>query len=390
VQAQDRYAGKTPALSLVAGVQDRIAGGEARIRRLRLAVYAAAVRSYSVFSMRRSIWRIQRHLNNEKKVPVSHAAARRFWKKHFGINICTRWHDVYAQTSGLDDPRYVPEDVFYGSILPVLNHRELIRAYADKNLYCRWLPEELLPHALLRCIHGRFYSHDFVQIEPVGALPEGEEFFIKPSLDSGGGRQVEILSIRGGVPHLWEIATTWAELRAQYHDNFIVQRRLVQHPAISALNESSINTLRVMTLRMEQPWVVATAIRIGRAGSHVDNKTAGRAVICGVLPDGRLQAWATDKGENRVPNHPDGGYRFGGQEVPGIQAAWELARDLHHRLPYFDLVSWDITIDPDCKPHLVEANLRAPEINFHQLSTGPIFGDRTEEVLGFVRRRRDA
>jgi hypothetical protein len=345
----------------------------------------------STISLRQNVWHIQRHLTAETTIHVSHAAARRFWKQHFGVNICTRWHDVFAQTSGLDDPRYVPEDVFYGSIVPAFNTRELARAYGDKNLYCNWLPEEILPQALLRCVHGRYLSPDFCEVDPEGVLPEGEEFFIKPSVASGGGKQVELLSVRNGVPHLWEVPTSWEELRAQYLGNFIVQRRMRQHPDLAALNESSLNTIRIMTLRMDEPWVVASAIRIGRAGSHVDNKTAGRAVICGILPDGRLNSWATDPWENRVLSHPDAGYRFGGQEVPGIQAAWDFVLGLHQRQFYFDLVSWDVTIGLDCQPRLVEANLRAPEINFHQVSTGPLFGDRTEEVLRYVRnRRRDA
>ena len=161
--------------------------------------------------------------------------------------------------------------------------------------------------------------------------------------------------------------TSWEDLRAQYHGNFIVQRRLQQHADLAALNASSINTLRILTLRLDEPWVVASAIRIGRAGSHVDNKTAGRAVICGILPDGRLNSWATDPKENRVLVHPDAGYSFGGQEVPGIRAAWDFVLGLHRRLLYFDLVAWDVTIGPDCQPRLVEVNLRAPEINFHQV-----------------------
>ena len=51
-----------------------------------------------------------------------------------GVSICTRWHDVYAQPSGRDDPHYVPEDVLTVVIMPVLNNGELETAYADKNL----------------------------------------------------------------------------------------------------------------------------------------------------------------------------------------------------------------------------------------------------------------
>ena len=91
---------------------------------------------------------------------------------------------------------------------------------------------------------------------------------------------------------------------------------------------------------------------------------------------------------NRVLAHPDAGYDFGSKQVPGIHAAWDFALGLHRRLLYFDLVAWDISIGPDREPRVVEANLWKPGINLNQVNSGPLFGDRTEEVLRYVRSRR--
>ena len=45
------------------------------------------------------------------------------------------------------------------------------------------------------------------------------------------------------------------------------------------------------------------------------------------------------------------------------------------------LISWDLAIDENAQPLLIEGNLTFGELDFHQMCNGPIFGDLTEEVL---------
>jgi hypothetical protein len=176
-------------------------------------------------------------------------------------------------------------------------------------------------------------------------------------------------------------------LEKRYEGNFVVQRLLQQHSEMAALNESSINTLRIMTVQLDEPRVLSTVLRSGRAGSVVDNQTA-EGISCGVTPEGRINAWAVDRFGNRILAHPDSGYRYGGQRVPGIAKAWELVAQLQRQLLYYDLASWDIAIGPAAEPVLIEVNLRWQGVNLHQMNNGPLFGDLTEEVLRHVRERR--
>jgi hypothetical protein len=317
---------------------------------------------------------------------VARAQARGYWRKHLGVGISTRWHTIYARATGYDDVRYVPEDVFYTAIEPVLCSTALFRAYVDKNSYGQWLPPEVLPRAALRCVHGRFYTPGHERTSPDGLLAQGERYFIKPSLLSGGARQVEVLTIEGGVPHVGGVAYSWPDLVRAYQRNFIVEGAVSQHPDIAAIHPSSVNTLRITTLRLEKTTVLSTVLRCGQGQSHVDNLSAG-GLSCGIGPDGRFNAWATLAGGSRIHAHPDTGYVFDGKALPGVDSARQLVQDLHHRLFYFDLASWDVAIDPDGQPVLIEVNLRAQSINIHQENNGPLFGDRTEEVLHNVRGR---
>ena len=175
--------------------------------------------------------------------------------------------------------------------------------------------------------------------------------------------------------------------RPCYLGDFIVQRPLQPASGVAAMNASSINTIRIMTLKLDEPAVVSSVIRVGRAGSPVDNMTFRRRRCLRDQPGGRLNAWATDSRDNRVSSirttviasmvRKCRGSRRRGTSCGAPPAPF-----------YFDLASWDVTIDPQCRPTLVEVNLRGQEISFHQVNNGPLFGERTEEVLHHVRGRR--
>ncbi len=82
--------------------------------------------------------------------------------------------------------------------------------------------------------------------------------------------------------------------------------------------------------------------------------------------------------------HPITRRAFAGFTVPSYAEACSLAVSLHRRLPGFGMVSWDVAIDAEGSPVLIESNLRYQEINFLQLNNGPLFGRYTDEVLSMM------
>lgn len=50
------------------------------------------------------------------------------------------------------------------------------------------------------------------------------------------------------------------------------------------------------------------------------------------------------------------------------------------------MISWDVAIDKDAEPVLIEANLQIGDIDILQPVNGPLFGDLTEDVLKEVFR----
>ena len=83
-----------------------------------------------------------------------------------------------------------------------------------------------------------------------------------------------------------------------YGLNFIMQNAVMQHPYVSQLCSSSINTLRIATYRSvidEKPHVIGALIRIGKEGEYVDNAHAGGRFVAINKETGELGKYAVDQ-----------------------------------------------------------------------------------------------
>ena len=75
-----------------------------------------------------------------------------------------------------------------------------------------------------------------------------------------------------------------------------------------------------------------------------------------------------------------------GFQIPCFDKVLEVVKEMHLRLPYFNLIGWDMSVDKDGKPTLIEWN-RAAELS--QVAHGPAFGDLTEEIFAYAMRREN-
>lgn len=141
-----------------------------------------------------------------------------------------------------------------------------------------------------------------------------------------------------------------------------------------------------MTLRVaEKIHLCSSAVRFGANGSCLDNVSAG-GLCCGINENGEMAPYAFDHFAKRYDRHPFTGQPFAGLVFEGYPAALRLAMELHDRLPYFDLISWDMSLNCDGKPILIELNIKGQDTCFLQFFHGPLFGEYTEAVLNKVLR----
>lgn len=292
----------------------------------------------------------------------------------------TRWIDFYTQRTGVRDHRYIPEDLFYGTIDFVLNLPKRASHMDDKSLYPLLFPGVRQAVSLGYISRGHCLSTERQIITPQvlsNQCANEAEIVIKPSRFTCGGSGIRFCQ-GSDLPDLLP------ELIASGHD-YILQRRLEQHPSMASLNASSVNTIRAMSYLRENGEVVvlSSVVRIGQPGSPTDNVSLGGCSI-GIDADGRLKGCAFDHDCHRRMTLPDGRPIPAGMQVPGYAQVVDHIGRMHPTFAQHRLISWDFAISPDGEAVFIEFNLYRSEIDFLQLNNGPLFGAYTDEVLQLV------
>ena len=116
--------------------------------------------------------------------------------------------------------------------------------------------------------------------------------------------------------------------------------------------------------------------------ARIDNGSAG-GISCGILPDGRLKPTATTIHGDKCDVHPLTGVRFDDVTVPDFSRIVERVRYAHPRFPFLRLMAWDIAVDSDREPVLIEFNYNGG-LQITQLNNGPLFGEHSREILDDV------
>lgn len=320
----------------------------------------------------------------QKPVPDEYARAyKAYWGKYG--NYSPMWGWYYAARNGNMDVRYIPHTLYYTKIDQYFNARKLGWGFNDKNYYSRIFVGIKQPETVIRILGGVLVDGDYHQISVEDALElvcRNKEVICKPSQESGSGRDIEFWNTTADIDKIKNFLTH------RRNKNYIVQKILVQHEELDKVHHNSINTVRVCSLLLDEGvHVLSSVLRMGVNDSRIDNATAG-GITCGINADGTLQKYAYSyySGEQLI-QHPQG-YVFEGKKMPSYEKIIELIKTAHPVIGNFRLVSWDIAIDKNSEPVLIEVNMRKGSINFHQFSNGPIFGSLTDQVLDEVFKKK--
>ena len=296
-----------------------------------------------------------------------------YWRQ-FGQRPGLVWYQLLAAHTGVVDPRYIPEDIYFDYIIPYYCNSQFRRALEDKGMYDWWFSDVNRPSTVVVNNGGIFFDEKgrFMDKQAaISACLASDRTIVKPTIDSGEARLIRLIESQH------ESRVSVEQLFSTFGSNFIVQDVQKQHPILQSLNASSLNTLRIVTfLAADQVHVLSSIVRMGAAGSPVDNVGAG-GLACGVNSDGRLMTQGVNRRSEWTTTAPSG-VTLAQVSIPGFSKALDLASKLHTRLPHFKIIGWDLAIDPDAQPVLIEYNT-APGQN--QYSCGPTFGDITDSVL---------
>lgn len=299
-----------------------------------------------------------------------------YWKKYFS-DVDYRWIDFYADRTKQFDIRYVPDDVYYIYIDPILNQPRRAREVDDKLLYELYFPEIRQPETVLRIVNGRILAPNWEMINIDDAIEiccSKDDIVFKKVYDSCGGSGVAFCK-SAEVPTLLNKIIKSGE-------NYIIQNKADQHRYFKALNPSSLNTIRIMSLLRANGEIViiSVVVRVGCPGMLIDNVSSGGCTI-GVTNDGRLKDVAySDKGI-QLNELPSGAKIPAGSRLPCYQEMLDCVRSMHMKFLQHRLIAWDLSVTPTNDPMLIEMNLYKAEIDFMQINNGPLFGSYTEEII---------
>lgn len=311
--------------------------------------------------------------------PEFRKKVKAFWKNYTAVS--PKWIWYYASSTGDFDPRYIPNYLIYTKIDQHFNNRKIGYGFNDKNYYSIIFPNVKQPEVVVRNIGGIIEDTDYrlISIEDaISRIMSLPEVICKPSLESGSGRSIIFWKSKEGRDAIWSF------LHDPSNKDYVIQKIIHQHPDLNKIHESSINSIRIVSILMQDGvYVLSSNLRMGVGESRIDNVTAG-GISCGIDEKGCLKKYATTyyTGE-RLLQHPQG-IVFEGFKVPSFEKAVKLVLESHPLIPHFRLVSWDVAIDADGDAVLIEANMRKGGINLNQFNNGPLFGDLTIRVLDEV------
>jgi len=306
---------------------------------------------------------------------------KRYCREHYGGYDDALWHIACYKINGIFSLNYIPEHFFYNELEKYLNPDKYVACYLDKGKYDFIFKTINRPQTILRKIRGNYFDCRFERCTPEGLFHQSQEVtevVIKPSFDSHGGRGIEVIKSNELSEYL----------KNDYSENLLIQEYVKQHSEMAKFNMGSLNTIRICTLNLYGvPKVYSAVLRMGREGNRVDNLSKGGLSV-GIRKDGSLNRYAHNIFFNeRHEKHPDSGITFLGQKIPCWHKIKNTTAYLHKRIPELGILSWDMSLDVDCNPVLIEVNPNNQGINMHQFNNGPLFGDDTEKVLNWYNRK---
>lgn len=169
-------------------------------------------------------------------------------------------------------------------------------------------------------------------------LDEKKELMLKPRYGSLGDDirivKAEEVKVRDGF---------FRQLLRDYPDGAVAEELIRQDESLAMLNPTSVNTLRITTVRLDDRVETESFLRVGKMFSTVDNIAKG-GIVCALDEETGTVTRTMDRFGNTVTHHPHTRVPLVGFTVPRFREAVELAKTLAQVLPQFRYMGWDLAL----------------------------------------------
>jgi hypothetical protein len=300
---------------------------------------------------------------------------------------------LYCNFSGIHDYRYIPLNIYYAIVEPLLNDPNYATWYSDKNNLDQIISKSDCPKSYIKNIRGVFLNgnHEIITAKEAEDIFNSltTDFIIKPTTYTFQGRDILLVKHQndGHIDNKGRL-TDLNRLHEIYKKNYIIQEKIMQHEEYARFNPSSVNSVRVNTYRSvktEKIEVLNCFFKIGRSGQIIDNTGQGGLWIY-VDENGKLDDFAFLK-EGKCWKHPDSGISFKDMHLPFIHKIRNTAIRAAQNFPSHRILALDIAVDKDEIPKVLEVNLQ--RIGDPQYVGGTLFRSFTEEVRDYCITNKD-
>lgn len=294
-----------------------------------------------------------------------------YCKNNFGSSSYWPWLALYTELRGEFKEGWIPEDYYRFDLLSKMNPEKYTRFSEAKVIDYKLFDEEIVEPLFLR-LNGEYfgkYGNIKTKAEIRSRLRKiNEEIIIKPD-DGLGGKGIKFINSQ---------EFCFNELPS--NTNLVIQKVVKQHSELNKLYPHSINTFRVLTFldkngEIEVKFVI---LRFGKGGSRIDNASGGGGWIF-IQNNGKPCPSAFDlEGNFYGKKHPDTKFKYLELNLPFIKKITAFCKNAHRNFPYTRIIGWDVFINEEGEPKLIEWNANNPFFGAIEAHFGPFFAETIE------------
>lgn len=295
---------------------------------------------------------------------------KKYCRETFGSSAYWPWLAVYTEQRGEFKKGWMPYEYYRYEMLPQVNP-DKYREFSE----CKHLDYKLFNDSIIEPVFFRsngLYFHKKGSVLKKSQVDEileniDNELVIKAA-SGGGGKSV-----------MFKQPSEVCLEELPEKSDLVFQKAVKQHSELEKLYPHSVNTFRVFTYLDDEGAIKIKfiIIRFGRNGSRIDNCSSGGGWVF-VYPDGRVAPMAYNEyGYELGTTHSDTGTEFSKLNLPFLDKVKELCKKSHRTFPYTRIVGWDVYIDEEGTPKLIEWNAETPGFWGFEACFGPFL----EELL---------
>lgn len=349
--------------------------------------YKERIKSFiKYFMLRRSAriqWRsafdivYEKHPEFNNPIDASIEEAHRQYWKAFNKKVNLSTLRMSKHISGITNPKFIPEEIFFADIEPILNPSPVTKFYDYKSFYNHWFPGAVFPKDYFHNIEGVWFNSLLARISlnQVHKIADEIEYpvVLKPNRNSYGGKDVYFPDSKEELLKLIE-----------EKKDFLVQEEIKKNSFYEQFGKEGLNTIRVNVYRSfkDNNWyVIGSAMRTGMSGS-LDGLTAG-GITSLINKDGFLNGYAIDSWGTKYLTHPDTGVTFN-QKIPDFEGMKKFSLNIAGKLFYVRLACLDVCYDYQGNWKVIEVNINSPTLSYFAQHHGVEFFDGfTDEVYEY-------